>query len=94
MRSMTLKTVEVVHCLIAERIPLGYTTRSAMAESRRVAGLYVAERRLPQVCDLEDIDEVDIVAWLRSQGYETLEEPLPPYIENHKRVVSGEWRPR
>ena len=91
---MTMKTVEVVHCLIAERVPLGYAMRSAMVESRRVAGLYVAKRGLPESVDLDEIDDVDLVAWLRRRGYEMLDDPIPPYVDHGKRVVAREWGPR
>lgn len=89
-----METVEVVHCLTAERVPLRYITRSAMAESRRLAPLYVLERGLPESVELEEIDDVDLVAWLRRRGYEMLDHPIPPYVDRYKRVVLGEWRPR
>lgn len=94
MKPATMKTVEAVHCMIAERIPLGCTVRFAMEECRRVARRYVEERGLPESVALAEIDEADIVAWLRAQGYEMLDEPFSPYADHCKRVVPREWGPR
>lgn len=94
MNSVFMKTVEAVSCLVAERIPVGYAMRTAMVEARRVARRYVEERGLPESVALAEIDDADIVAWLRAQGYEMLDEPFSPYVDHFKRVVPREWGPR
>lgn len=90
-----METVQVVACLILERIHPSYNQRLARLEARKVAKAYVAERGLPEDMDLQDIDEKDLVSWLRARRYEILDHPVPDYgVGGDPREDRGEWRPR
>lgn len=89
-----MRTLDAVHGLIAERIHPGFNQRLAHIEARKVARLYIEARNLPEDMELQDVDENDIVRWVRGLGYQLMNHPCPPYWPSITHENKGEWTPK
>lgn len=94
---MPFDLVETSYLLLLERVPPTYDFPSSRPICRELAKRFAEEdpwarslgKATPNMSELR----AHLVSWVRDEGYEICDEPLPPYGVP-KGEFKGTWRPQ